>query len=584
MKKSTIIKLAAAVFVVLLLIVAYRLLWTSVQPKIEHRIAEIGLTSNEVAANGPLPGDVRLYAKELACTENLATPGYYSSINGAELTDAQRSGLFTCATFTGSFDGPNKVFAWRSADGYEGATYVNNRKPGELYITGGDFPPASGPIPAGPYIAKADATTGKQIWRTYFDNGNASGAWIASTNLNILPTGNIITAWANQVVLLDGDTGRILKHNTLPTGPTAVADANFKHLTIAPDGTVMLKDQTRPTGCKLQGTMAILKCTMEGMKQGNSQIIAVHPNTLEVLDSIALPEPATVPHIISMFEGRIAIYIGVNSGALRYFWDPVAKKLSQDTSWVVSPMQKGQTTSDAPSLLGVWIVLQTNGIGSDTVASSIVVVNQKDATKTKVIFPFGPLKPGEWSFAPPKPQTDPENSMIYSADMGVGKVAGIKLDQATGEMKTAFVIENSTSAFQPLIGPKDKRVLLLSNFKRRVVAEPLKVALFTGNYTEQVTWRDAANGRIIAESDFFEPMTIGSLITPGFGGRVYFLTGKGFITMQVVPAVAPPSSSSNALRTALDRASSTCGTDLERQRYSIQTHRTETEESNEQQS
>ena len=47
--------------------------------------------------------------------------------------------------------------------------------------------------------------------------------------------------------------------------------------------------------------------------------------------------------------------------------------------------------------------------------------------------------------------------------------------------------------------------------------------------------------RCIAESDFFEPMTFGSLITPGFGGRVYFSTGKGFIVMQVRPKAAAPS-------------------------------------------
>jgi hypothetical protein len=208
-----------------------------------------------VAANGPLPGDVNLYLKELACAEKTPTPGYFQSINGAELTDAQRRGLFTCATFTSSFSGPNKVYAWRSEDGYQGTSYLNNRKPGELYITGGDFPPVSGPIPAGPFIAKADATTGRQIWRTYLDNGNASGAWIANTNLNILPNGRIVTAWANKVVLLDGDTGLVLKQTTLPTGPTSVADANFKHVTIAPDGTVILKDQTRPTGCTLQQTL-----------------------------------------------------------------------------------------------------------------------------------------------------------------------------------------------------------------------------------------------------------------------------------------------------------------------------------------
>jgi hypothetical protein len=30
-------------------------------------------------------------------------------------------------------------------------------------------------------------------------------------------------------------------------------------------------------------------------------------------------------------------------------------------------------------------------------------------------------------------------------------------------------------------------------------------------------------------------MTFGSLLTPGYGGRVYFSTGKGFITMLVMP-------------------------------------------------
>jgi hypothetical protein len=131
--------------------------------------------------------------------------------------------------------------------------------------------------------------------------------------------------------------------------------------------------------------------------------------------------------------------------------------------------------------------------------------------------------------------------MIYSADFGVGKTAGIKFDPATGDMKTVFVVDDATTAFQPLIGPKDKRVLMLSNMKRNVEVEPMTDALFTGNYTEQATWRDAATGRIIAQSDFFEPMTFGSLITPGFGGRVYLSTGKGFIVLQAMPK---PSSSS----------------------------------------
>ena len=71
--------------------------------------------------------------------------------------------------------------------------------------------------------------------------------------------------------------------------------------------------------------------------------------------------------------------------------------------------------------------------------------------------------------------------------------------------------------------------------KKNVALEPMFDALFTGNYKEQVTWRDAATGRLIAASDFFEPMSFGCLITPGYGGRIYYSSGKGFITLQVMP-------------------------------------------------
>jgi len=541
MKTSTILKWAGLLILVVAAVVVYRLGGTLIGAKVEEKVAGIGLRPNQVAAHGPLPGDVSLYAKELACQQQIPTPGYYPSLNGAEISDSERSGLFPCASFLGSFDAPNQVYAWRSADDYPGISYMNNRKPGELYIVGGEYPTLEDPNMVGPFVAKANATTGKQIWRTYLDNLNASGHWIGNANLNILPNGNIAFSWSNQIVLIDGDTGLLLKHNTLPGGAAPAEDVNYKHLTIAPDGTLILKDQTRPFGCKLQGTVAIIKCAAEGMKQPNSQLTAVDPDTLEVLDSIELPEPATAPHIVTRFEGRIAIYIGMNTMVQRAFWDSATKKLALDDSWVIHPIQKGQSTPAAPTVIGDWVVAQLNGIGSDTVASSVVVASQKDPTRQQIIFPFGELKKGQWSFAMPKNGADPENSMIYSADMGVGKVAGIKLDQVTGKMKVVFVLDDMTTTFQPLFGPKDNRVLLLTNMKPNVEKEPIKAAFFTQNYTEQLTWRDAATGKILAESDFFEPLTGNSLTPPGFGGRVYFPTavGKGFYVLQVMPGPAP---------------------------------------------
>jgi hypothetical protein len=185
--------------------------------------------------------------------------------------------------------------------------------------------------------------------------------------------------------------------------------------------------------------------------------------------------------------------------------------------------------------MGDWIVLQTNGAGSKQAISSVVAINQKDPARMTTVFPFGDFKPGMFSFAPPKNGSDAENNMLYSADVGLGKVAGIKLDQTSGEMKTVFVVDDKTTCLQGLIGPREKRVLLTSNQHHDFPIEPTMLALATGLYKEQARCRDAATGRLLAESDLFEPMAVNSLVTPGFGGRFYFPTVKGFIVLQVKP-------------------------------------------------
>ena len=57
----------------------------------------------------------------------------------------------------------------------------------------------------------------------------------------------------------------------------------------------------------------------------------------------------------------------------------------------------------------------------------------------------------------------------------------------SGWLKSAaLVLDDTTNAFQPLIGPKDQRVPLRSNTKKNVLKKPIKLAPFTGSYMEQV--------------------------------------------------------------------------------------------------
>ena len=106
---------------ILLAFAAYRLGGTLIGAKVEARVDKIGLSANELAAGGPLAGDVALYAKELECQRKIATPGYFSSLNGAEISDSERSGLFPCASFLGDMGGNNRVLAWRSPTSWRSA-------------------------------------------------------------------------------------------------------------------------------------------------------------------------------------------------------------------------------------------------------------------------------------------------------------------------------------------------------------------------------------------------------------------------------------------------------------------------------
>lgn len=490
------------------------------------------------AANGPSPGSLASIEKEWACAQERETPGYFRSLNGAEVSDATRSQAYPCATFLGSMDGPNTVYAWRSADSYQGVLFMNNRRPGELYLTGGNNPPAQGIVPPGPFVAKVDATTGKQVWRTYLQNGNVSGEWVGAANLNILPDGDIPISFGNHLVKLDGDTGLILNHVPLPADAPPEG-SNFKHMTIAPDGTIILKNQTRATPCDIQGTLAAFQCPGGAAASPGSTIHAVNPDTLEIYDSVSVPSNAVSPHSVTVHDGTIYIYATSITNFYRFIWDPEAKQLSQDMDWVVENyLEDGQTAGDAAGILGDWVVVQVNGLPSQKAASAIVAIHQDDPTRLTRIYPFGTDLPTGISWAPPKAAIDVENSMVFSNDQNMMKIGGLSFDQDTGEFEVVWTIDGASTALQTLIGPADQRVLGTTRAETGVTQQQL---MQTSNppYKQQAIWLNAKTGDVLAESDYFEPANFNTLLSPGYGGRFYYMWDQGFIVLQPMPTRDP---------------------------------------------
>jgi len=499
------------------------------------------VTPSEQKTLGPLPGDLSLYEAEQSCREGISTPGYFSALNGAELTDATRSGIYPCADFLGSSTEPNIVYTYKAQGYYPKVYYVNNDGPNGMYVVGGTSTPNTGRVEPGPFVARINPITGEQVWRTYLENGNVNTVFIGGTNLNILANGKIVFAWSHKIVLLDRETGAIVKSRNLPSpGPVSPNDINYKELTVASDGTIILRSQNREEGCLLQGGGGLEGCPQSagGPNLKPSPMLAIDPDNLRVYDSIVAPEDSATPTIIAPYKGKIAIYTAMIEKAYRYFWDPATKKLSQDKSWVATYLQDGQSVGDAPTYMGKWIVIQTNGLGSETKASSIVAIDVDDASNTQTVFPFGQLESGQTSNAPPKPEGDLENNMVYSADGGLGKIAGIHLDQDTGKLTTRWVIDDRSFEFQPLFGPPDERVLITTKWNPDVGLG----ALATGSYTQQVVWRDAATGKPLAESDFLPPIGFNGLVAPAYGGRwVYPAQSAGSLYfLQPMPASSEP--------------------------------------------
>ena len=93
---------------------------------------------------------------------------------------------------------------------------------------------------------------------------------------------------------------------------------------------------------------------------------------------------------------------------------------------------------------------------------------------------------------------------------------------------------DATTALQTLYGPKDQRVL---GTARAAPGTTLDQLNNTSNptYKQQALWLEAATGRILAESSFFEPMKFNTLLSPGFGGSFYYMVDHGHYVLQVMP-------------------------------------------------
>ena len=459
--------------------------------------------------------------------------------------------MYACAHFGGSFTDSNRVYAYSSPVQYYVPIFAVTRGVNELYVYGGAWGNAI-PKPSGPFIAKLNVGDLTQLWRTDLANLNATtsptGVWNYIGGLNVLADGSLVVVVGSNLYKLNGTSGAVEAELALPTGESLPSNTAFNGMAAWPDGTLVLKPQTRAPGCSYDGALPFAIPCPGQSEAPNSVMVVVDSKRMKVLDWTELKGNVASRVAATVYNGNEYAYIGNSSNLFRYIWN--GKNITEDTSWQPARITKpGQTNLLANMIAGDWVFDFTNCCPPTKTPLSVVSVSQANANKLNRIDPI-PLEPGQQSYIPSNSAVDPENNMMYVMDGGARKIVGLKYDPVRGNMSVAWKGNQSTLAFLSLIGPADHRVLVGTDMNPKTNISQM-VNNPPPSYTERVMWRDAATGKILAASDYFSGMSAGAPLAPGFGGLIYYMTFNGHImALQVLPQ--PSNATSTAATTAVE--------------------------------
>jgi hypothetical protein len=493
-----------------------------------------GATDGQALAGLPI-GDPDLARQEASCTREVNNAPWYKTIAPVEHADIQRTTVFECARFPGSMDGPNAVEAGKPVGNNSVPFNMATRNPDEMYIyAGGSFPSLH------TYISKLEPGSVKEVWRTYLSDARENNELHLSGAVDVLANGEIIAISDHTLYKLDGDSGKILVKQDMPTGKSKPNNSAFNGIDAFPDGTIIARSMNRPEGCTKNGYQAAASPPSFGGCPGApgsappSVLVAVDPDKLKVLDWINLPDNISGRVTTTVFEGHKYAYVTATKKIYRYEWD--GEQLKQDSSWgPVTYTKPGQGQAGASAVMNDWVTLSTNGNPAE-VPMSVVAISQADDSEVARIDPNSSLKTGQVSYYYAKVSVDPENDRIYVMDGGLGTASAI--DLRDGKMSLAWKVNQLSNLYITLIGPKDERVFVQTNQKpdEGVKVTELNPGPKGANYTEQIQWRDAQSGKLLAESGYYPPATAFAQVPPGYGGLIYDMLQDG----RIVPMYVHP--------------------------------------------
>ncbi len=409
--------------------------------------------SNASASTGPLIGDPSLISNELACVSAEQNAPWFPTIAAFEVHDSHRTHLYACAHFDGAQSSGNQVFTYSSQQTYVTPYNLVDHGSNELFIYGGGY--GDNPAASGSFVARIEPGTLNEVWRHVLINTNVTDEWNYPGVLNVDRDGNLVVIYGYHIAKLDPTTGNVLAQTTLPTGTSAPRDTSFNGYDALTDGTIVAKSVNRQPGCEQQGFSAFLSCP-NPTTVPPSVMVAIDPATLKVMSQVILPEMIGGRVTTTIYNGANEIYLPGATNLFRYTY--ADGQFIPDARWGPVPYLTGsQTAASAMAVIGEYVVTMTNGGAPSATPMSVIAIPQADSSKVSNIQPFG-SGVGQQSFIPSMVSVDPENNRIYVMDAGVGKLAGVDLQN--GNLTVAWTQDQTTLSFTTLVGPNDQRILI----------------------------------------------------------------------------------------------------------------------------
>ncbi len=450
----------------------------------------------------------RLSLEALEARELLSTGSnlpWYPSLMAFEHADSGRSHVFDQAYFGGSLTGPNAVNERISLDRFPAGYNVAYKDSQTMFVYGGANPNATGAT--GSFVARVDPITLRTVWKNQLIDTSKNGQWNWPGVLSVMSDGNLYVIYGYHLAKLDPTDGHVIADVALPTGGWFPGDTVFNGLDAFSDGTLVAKTMYRLHNDPGSGIDS-----PDGPPT-QSIILAIDPRTLQVRSQIVAPDFLSGRITATTFNGRDYAYVAGSTSIHRFLW--ADGQLTLDSSWAPGNIYlPGQTAPTSPVVMRDWIVFHTDAQAA-TAPVSVWAINQADASVRYTIQPFAqyPLLSGHAYLAASSVSADPVSGLIYTMDSGPGYIGAVKL--APGGLQLVWSARQVTSEFFALIGPPDRRVEVSTSW-------------FDRNHPiDEVVWRNAATGQVLARSAPLPGVMHGIMVQPGYHGNMMYLGMEG---------------------------------------------------------